>query len=137
MGSVATSYAFEVNGTTVYVISKLPKEDYLKLISSCDVVVALIYSAHPGVIAWQAAASGMPTVTNTFVNRDAAATEAISSNIVAYDPLRDRLCAKIEEALLRTKGTPSFNPERYSVPEPRDFNDFVEGILKEVLADKR
>jgi glycosyltransferase involved in cell wall biosynthesis len=129
LGSVATSYSFKINGTQIYIANKLPKKDYVELISSCDVVVSMIYSAHPGVIAFQAAASGIPTVTNVFENRDAALLKNISNNIVPYDPVRDSLLSAIEEALTMPKGLPSFKEELYSGNQQGSLVDFHKNIL--------
>ena len=129
VGSVATSYSFKINGTQVFVISKLPKKDYDELISSCDVVVAMIYSAHPGVIAFQAAASGIPTITNVFENRDASLLKDISANIVPYDPVRDSLLVAIEQALAMPKGQPSFDEALYSGNQQGSLVDFYDNIL--------
>lgn len=128
VGSVAATYSYKVNGTQVYVLSKLPKNEYVELISSCDVVVSMIYSAHPGIIAFQAAASGIPTVTNTFENRDAALLRRISSNIVPYDPVRDTLMGAIEQALAMPKGQRSFDEALYSGrlgPTIAEFHDTI------------
>ena len=111
VGSVDTRYSYKISGTPVYVISKLPKKDYIELISSSDVVISMIYSAHPGVIAFQAAASGIPPVTNTFENRDAFLLKQISENILPYDPVRENLLEVIEEALKMPKGKKSFNED--------------------------
>jgi hypothetical protein len=113
VGSIETRFSFEINHNPVFVLSKLPKTDYYNLITSCDVVVAMIYSAHPGVIAFQAAASGIPTVTNIFDNRDAATLKQISENIVPFDPVNDLLLDKIELALSMPKGKKSFDQELY------------------------
>lgn len=114
VGSIETRFSFEINHNPVFVLSKLPKTDYFDLIASCDVVVAMIYSAHPGVIAFQAAASGIPTVTNIFDNRDAATLKQISENIVPFDPVNEQLLDKIELALSMPKGKKSFDQELYS-----------------------
>lgn len=129
VGSVATAYSFKQNGTQVYVINKLPKERYVELISSCDVVVSMIYAAHPGVIAFQAAASGIPTVTNVFKNRDSFRLDQISSNIVPYDPVRDSLVDAIERALTMPKGVRSFKEELYSGPTEGSLVEFHKKIL--------
>ena len=113
VGSIETRFSFEINHNPVFVLSKLPKTDYINLITSCDVVVAMIYSAHPGVIAFQAAASGIPTITNIFDNRDAATLKQISDNIVPFDPVNDLLLDKIELALSMPKGKKSFDQELY------------------------
>ncbi len=129
VGSVETCYSYKINGTQIYVINKLPKEDYIQLISSCDVVVSMIYSAHPGVIAFQAAASGIPTVTNVFENRDANLLKRISENILPYDPVRESLLELIEEALSMPKGKKSFNEELYSGPRTQSLDSFIDIVL--------
>lgn len=130
VGSVATSYSFKINGTQVYVVSKLPKKDYVELISSCDVVVTMIYSAHPGVIAFQAAASGIPTVTNVFENRDAVVLKNISENIVPYDPVSQSLLMAIEQALAMPKGRASFDETIYSGNQEGSLDSFYNNILR-------
>lgn len=137
VGSVASSYSYKVNGTPVFVLSKLPKDDYVRLIASCDVVVSTIYSAHPGVIAFQAAASGIPAVTNVFENRSADLLRKISSNIVPFDPVRGSLLEAIEKALAMPKGQPSFNEALYSGGgQAGSLADFHDEILRG-LAEKR
>lgn len=130
VGSVATSYSFKINGTSIYIINKLPNKDYVELISSCDVVVSIIYAAHPGVIAYQAAASGIPTVTNVFKNRDSSLLKRISENIIPYDPVRDNLLDAIEQALAMPKGNSSFNEELYSGHQEESLAEFHKNILR-------
>lgn len=113
-GTIETRFSFEINNNEVYVLSKLSKEDYFNLLKSCDLAVAFIWSAHPGVIAFQAAASGIPTITNIFDNRNANVLQRISDNILPFDPVSENLCAKIEEALGMEKGIKNFNKDVYS-----------------------
>lgn len=131
VGSVDVNYSQQLHGMHVSIVSKLPKEDYLELLKTCDVVVALIYSAHPGVIAFQAAASGIPTVTNTFENRNADDLKAISDNIVPFDPIRENLCERVEVALQMAKGKKSFREELYSGIENRTFAEFNNALRQE------
>jgi len=128
MGSVATRYSYTLNGNSVFVISKLPAEEYHALLASCDAAVALIYAAHPGVIAFQAAASGIPTVTNTFDNRDSAWLKSVSDNFVAFDPVREHLVDKVEQALARPKGVKSFNQALYDGPASQTLAGFLEDV---------
>jgi len=129
VGSVDTRYSYRINGTPIYVISRLPKKEYIQLISSCDVVVSMIYSAHPGVVAFQAAASGIPTVTNVFGNRTALLLKQISENIVPYDPVRENLLELIEVALNMPKGKKSFNRVLYSGRQEESLCDFIDTVL--------
>jgi O-antigen biosynthesis protein len=127
-GTVATNFSMRLNGTNVSVISKLPKEKYLQMLAECDVVVAFIYSAHPGVIAFQAAASGIPTITNTFENRDADYLKQISGNILPFNPVRENLLDALEAALQMPKGKPSFDESLYGGVSSQSFFDYVDGL---------
>ena len=72
----------------------------------------------------------IPTVTNTFENRDAKTLKLISENIVPYDPIKDQLLSKIEEALSMPKGNTSFNEELYSGREETEsLSKFILDIL--------
>ncbi len=139
VGTIDTRLSYELNGNQVYVTSKLPFEQYMELISSCDVVVSMIYSAHPGVIAFQTAASGIPTITNVFENRDETVLRQISDNFVPYDPVRQDLVDLIESALEMPKGKPSFNEALYAGSSSETLVEYVEGILdaEESSADYR
>ncbi|WP_070968016.1 hypothetical protein [Vibrio sonorensis] len=131
VGTVDTDYSYSVNNNRINVISKLPKEEYISLIKTCDVVVSLIYSAHPGVIAYQTAASGIPTVTNSFANRTEKELRHISENIVTYDPIKDELIERLEEALQKKKGEMSFNYQKYSgIISDSSLKDFNHKIIK-------
>lgn len=131
-GTIDTCFSFQINNNDIFVISKLPKDKYFQLISQCDVVVAMIYSAHPGVIAFQAAASGLPVVTNIFDNRNAELLCSISENIVPFDPVRDQLLEKIEIALAMPKGRLSFNENLYSGNQDYpSFEEFISVILEQ------
>lgn len=129
MGTVDTCYSINANSNKIVVLSKLEAEKYFEIIGSCDVVIALIYSAHPGVIAFQAAASGIPTITNTFDNRSADELKRISNNIIPYDPIREELFDKLEEALKLPKREPSFDISLYAGNEKRTFVDFVDTVI--------
>jgi len=130
VGTVRTAYSFTRGGNRVVVASKLPQDDYLALIGTCDAAVSLIYAPHPGVIAYQAAASGIPTVTNTYENRSADDLLRISDNLVPFDPVVDDLSEKLGQALSMPKGRPSYRPEAYGLPTPpAEVRRFVEAIL--------
>ncbi|MFP4470136.1 MAG: glycosyltransferase [Bacteroidales bacterium] len=131
VGTIDTSFSFHLNGNRIYVLSKLPNDAYIELISSCEAVVSMIYSAHPGVVAYQAAASGIPTVTNVFENRNAAYLRQMSENIVPYDPVTDSLAEKIEEAMLMPKGRKSFRNELYAGNDQAPLTGFIFEILNQ------
>ncbi|WP_020564245.1 rhamnosyltransferase WsaF family glycosyltransferase [Methylosarcina fibrata] len=130
MGTIDTCYSYRINGNSIFVNSKVAKEEYVGLLSSCDLVVSMIYSAHPGVIAFQAAASGIPTVTNIFENRDAELLRSISGNLVPYDPVRENLLDRIELALTLPKGQPSFNGNLYGPADSTTISRYVEAMVK-------
>jgi hypothetical protein len=129
LGSVDTCLSYSMNGNQIFVISKLSKDEYIKFLKTCDAAVSMIYSAHPGVIAFQTAASGIPTVTNVFDNRDAEFLQSVSANMVPFDPVRERLLDRLEVALAMPKGTPSFNRDLYQTMESVSLAQYVDAVL--------
>lgn len=89
VGSVATDLSFTHGKSTITVLSKLSFESYEDLLMSSEIAISMIYSAHPGVIAYQAALSGIPTITNVFDNRSAADLRSLSPNLIPFDVVRD------------------------------------------------
>ncbi len=89
------------SGATLRLIPRGPQADYGRMLSSFDAGLALMYTPHPGLVALEMAAAGMPTVTNTFENKDAAALQRISSNLVAADPTVEGVAAALGVAEAR------------------------------------
>jgi hypothetical protein len=131
VGSVETDLAFKVKNSDFIFLSKLEKNDYISLMASSSAVVSLIYSAHPGVIAFQSASSGIPTVTNTFDNRSSNYLSKISKNIIPWNPLTDRLSDAIVRALSQERGVPDFEASMYSQNAPDSFAEFNTRIIQE------
>jgi hypothetical protein len=92
-------------------------------------VVSLIYSAHPGVVAFQAAASGIPTITNVFENRNEAFLKSISTNLIPFDPVRQDLFKLIQLSLDLPKGNKSFNESVYGSGEDKAIDDYFKAIM--------
>ena len=129
IGTIATSYSYTQNDNKIWITSKLPYDDYTQIICSCDLVVSLIYSAHPGVVAFQAAASGIPTITNVFENRNEAFLKSISTNLIPFDPVRQDLFKLIQLSLDLPKGNKSFNESVYGSGEDKAIDDYFKAIM--------
>lgn len=137
MGTVGTNLSKVVAGNDIVVLSKLPMADYQAIISRARAAVALIQAPHPGVIAFQAAASGIPTVTNTYVNRTAADLRSISKNIIPWEPLTEELADALELAVQAPHGVPDLDPTIYQGLDWADrpnvlvgrFDTFIDQIL--------
>lgn len=89
VGSVATDLSFTHGKSTITMLSKLSFENYEDLLMSSEIAISMIYSAHPGVVAYQAALSGIPTITNVFDNRSAGDLRSLSPNLIPFDAVRD------------------------------------------------
>jgi hypothetical protein len=129
VGSIGTSYSYKNNDNQIYVVSKLSKKDYYDLLSTCAVAVSMIYAPHPGVIAFQTAASGIPTITNVFDNRDSVLLKEISKNFIPYNPIFDNLLELIELALKLPRGEPSFNEYLYSGNQEGSLEEYYERVI--------
>jgi hypothetical protein len=99
VGTVATDLAFTYEGNSIVVLSKLNFEDYEEIVMSSEVAISMIYSAHPGVVAFQTALSGIPTITNVFDNRSAGEVRRLSPNLIPLDLVRDSFRDVFERAL--------------------------------------
>ncbi len=67
----------------------LPKMDgrtYRKFLKSVDVGLSLMYSPHPGLVAFEMASAGARVVTNIFDNRSEDFVRSISSNLIPCQP---------------------------------------------------
>jgi hypothetical protein len=89
------------SGAQLGLIPRIPQAEYARLLRSCDVGLALVYTPHPGLVAIEMAAAGMATVTNTFENKDAAALERISANLIGAHPSVEGVAAALVEAEAR------------------------------------
>lgn len=126
IGTVGISFSMNLLNNRLSVVSKLSGDDYLALLRDVDLVVSLIYNYHPGVIAYQSAISGIPTITNLFANRGYDYYSSISENIIPYDVCYDDLADLIIDGLACDKA-PSrpFNLLPYSGTDNRTAEDFV------------
>lgn len=129
VGTIATAYSYTQNENKIFISNKLPQDKYIDLISGCDLVISLIYSAHPGVIAYQAAASGIPTITNIFENRSASVLKAISSNLIPFDPVRDDLLDLVQSSLDLPKGNKSFDESIYGKKNDQKLENYIKNIM--------
>jgi hypothetical protein len=102
VGTVATDLAFTYEGNSIVVLSKLDFEDYEDIVMSSEVAISMIYSAHPGVVAFQTALSGIPTITNVFDNRSAEEVRRLSPNLIPLDIVRDSFADVFERAMAHT-----------------------------------
>ncbi len=57
-----------------------------------------MYTPHPSLVPIEMAAAGMPTVTNCFENKDAAALAHISANLIACEPSVEGVAAGLAQA---------------------------------------
>jgi hypothetical protein len=86
------------SGARLAVVPRAAQADYARLLASFDVGLALMHTPHPSLVPIEMAAAGMPTVTSSFANKDAAALARISSNLIAADPTVAGIAAALATA---------------------------------------
>ena len=91
------------SGKALRLAPRTSQGDYADLLRSSDVGLGLMYTPHPSLVPIEMAAAGMPTVTNTFENKDAAALSRISSNLIAAEPSVEGVTAALAIAETRSK----------------------------------
>lgn len=138
VGTLGMQLSRKVAGNTIWILPKLPKAEYESIAAQARAAVALIAAPHPGVLAYQFAASGIPTVTNVYGNRTAEVLQEMSKNFVPYDPSREDLIDALERALRAPHGIPDFHGALYDgrdldLEEPRvragSFGAFVRELV--------
>ncbi len=91
------------SGRSLRLAPRTSQAEYAELLRSADAGLSLMYTPHPSLPPIEMAAAGMPTVTNTFENKDAAALARISSNLIATEPTVEAVSAALAEAEERSE----------------------------------
>ncbi len=87
IGIGSASADFELHGgATLRMIGKMGLNDYYSFLQTVDVGLALMFTPHPSLVPLDMASFGVATVTNTCLNKDAAALRAISPNLIPAPP---------------------------------------------------
>ena len=91
------------SGRTLRLEPRSSQSDYAALLRSADAGLSLMYTPHPSLPPIEMAAAGMPTVTNTFENKDTGALAAISANLIAAEPTVEGVATALEDAESRSE----------------------------------
>ena len=86
------------SGAALKLVPRRSQAEYAALLRSCDAGMALMATPHPSLVPIEMAAAGMPVVTTTFANKDAAALAKISANLIAAEQTVDSVAAALVEA---------------------------------------
>lgn len=81
------------SGRELELLPRMAQQDYGRLLSECDLGLALMDTPHPSLPPLEMASAGMIVLTTTHANKTAAGLRAISPNIVAVDPTIQSLAA--------------------------------------------
>ena len=130
VGTVATDLSITHGDNSITMLSKLSFEQYEDLAMSCEIAISMIYSAHPGVVAYQTALSGIPTITNVFDNRSAEDVVALSPNLIPYDVVRD----SFDDVLARAFAHIPVPQERFQFGDASETSsvEFIRGVGRAV-----
>ena len=102
VGSLQDIDAIDLGGgCSMNIKSKLSLEDYTRLLQEYDVGLSLMWAPHPSVVPFEMAASGIVSVTNTFVNRPASWFKRFGANVVPVNPTLEGIVAGIGVAVTR------------------------------------
>lgn len=88
------------NGMLTKMLPSLSLEEYARELRSASLGMAFVLSPHPGYMAFELAACGVPVITNTFLNKTAKAMAAFSPLIDAAKPTYDAVTTILRRHLL-------------------------------------
>ncbi len=101
--SSASELILPRSGRSLRLMPRTSQAEYASLLRSADAGLSLMYTPHPSLPPIEMAAAGMPTVTNTYENKDAAALTGISANLIAAEPTIEGVLAALAEAERRSE----------------------------------
>lgn len=97
-----THYSLDIGGgVTLKGIPKAPPERYLAMIENYTLGLSLMWAPHPGVVHFEWAAAGLPTVVNTTAERSADFFRQYSADLVPAEPSVGAIADAIEAAAYR------------------------------------
>lgn len=102
MGSLSKIADIDLGGDAkLTMMPKLPKAQYEEFLQTGDVGCSVITTPHPGIVHFQMAAYGLPTVTNRTELRDTAWLAAQNRNLVPVDMEPEAIVAGFRVAIAR------------------------------------
>lgn len=110
----------------------LEMNEYAAHIRQANVVLYLVLSPHTGYMPLEAAACGVPVVTNTYLNKTASLLRGISSNILPAAPTVEAITQTLASALKQAESTLGKQPVD-DIKLPPTWHDAFVPILPSVL----
>jgi len=87
IGSMAMNGEIPLSeGRKLNMISRMPLEDYQRMVPDFDVGLCLMYAPHPSVPPFEMVSGGLVTVTNQFVNKSQEKMGRITPNLIVARP---------------------------------------------------
>ena len=124
IGSIATADRLElVPGTFLQMVPKTSLQGYIDMLPGFDVGLSLMLTPHPSLVPLEMAAAGLPTVTNTFANKTAAALHAISPNLVGVKPTLEGIVEGLRAAIARVEDVEGRLAGAAAMTWPTDWDD--------------
>ncbi|SKB14091.1 hypothetical protein PL11201_580083 [Planktothrix sp. PCC 11201] len=104
VGTLGKSYLLELgNNLTIKIFSKIPQNEYEKILQTYDVGLSLMYAPHPSILPFEMVKAGLIVVTNVYGDRNFDTLHQISSNIVPCFADVESVASAIELAVNKSK----------------------------------
>jgi hypothetical protein len=114
----AVAYDVEiVEGVIMSILPRVPQADYEQFLVNFDLGLSLMSSPHPGVVHFEWAAAGIPTIVNTTPERGREYFERFGGNLISAEPSVSGIADAIERAvknLTRERSKPTINLSSFS-----------------------
>jgi glycosyltransferase involved in cell wall biosynthesis len=135
IGSVGSARVLELgDGVRLRNLPRVGLEEYLGLLPTYDLGVALMLTPHPSLLPLEMAAAGLVTVTNTCGVKTADRLRALSSNILGVPPTIEGVVQGIAEATQRVADLPG-RVTGSRVDWPTSWSTVFDDAFRERLRD--
>ncbi len=121
MGSSRMGKSFALGGLTINCLPNQSYEAYRKQLAGFDVGMVLMYAPHPSVPPFEMVRSGVVTVVNTTISRDADWYRSVSANFEPAEPTVEglaeaivRAAARCSDGAARHAAAASYHPSNWS-----------------------
>jgi hypothetical protein len=135
IGAAKTYHLAIDKGLTMKIIPRMPQAQYEDFIQAFDVGLSLMSAPHPGIVHFEWATAGIPTVVNMTPERDAAYFRHFSPNIMPAEPSIQGIVTAIGAAVAMARNRQS-GPRPTGHPFPTSWDDAFSPALMGALIAK-
>lgn len=122
------------NGLITTVLGSLDMAAYAAAVRQTDLILYLVLSPHTGYMTLEAAACGVPVITNTYLNKSERVLKDLSANIIPAAPVAEAIMEALRDGLDRAESYKPGEKGRDDLKSPATWAEAFAPILPKTLS---